>query len=307
MPYINVDEAYILDNTGLQVDNSVDYANANANSNLIDNSFFTINQRGFTSGTISSGEYVADRWRAQGTSTAVYSMTANGLRVDASSISSDSATVLQRLSLQSLVGKVVTLSAIVGSTVHSASAIVPEITVDNTTIIKLVASSAANVYLLGYPEGSYDYNYVVQLRSIQGYTPTYRAVKLEIGEYSTLINDVAPNYGEELLKCMRYFQRLNTDTSNYSVFANGYGWDASNIYALAPTPVPLRALPSSAVYSGTFSGKGGGASKAITGVSPISLQTNGITLAFTSSSITSNEAYTITALSGAYIDLSADL
>lgn len=46
MAVINVDDIYSLDNTGKQVDDAVDYALANSNRNLLDNPWFTVNQRG---------------------------------------------------------------------------------------------------------------------------------------------------------------------------------------------------------------------------------------------------------------------
>ena len=81
MPYINVNDAYILDNTGKQVDDAVDYALYNSNRNLLDNAYFVgggsqlgdgifpINQRGQSSYTGNS--IGMDRWRNTGNGTTV--------------------------------------------------------------------------------------------------------------------------------------------------------------------------------------------------------------------------------------------
>lgn len=44
-----------------------------------------------------------------------------------------------------------------------------------------------------------------EIRPWDGNSVTVKAVKLELGSVSTLANDVAPNYAEELAKCQRYY------------------------------------------------------------------------------------------------------
>lgn len=277
------------------------------NRNLIDNPFFTVNQMGFSSGTRASGEYVVDRWRVQGTSTAEYRITANGLRVDAYSITTDYATVLQRLSLQSLTGKVVTLSVQVGNSIYSASAEVPEITTDSTTIIRLQASNAVIAYLFGYPEGSYDYNYVVQLRAVQSYIPTYRSAKLEIGSSSTLSYDIMPDYGEELAKCQRYFYRAFPNSSASRPIGFGIAPLTSHCIVLVPTPISMRTVSLVSMNS-SFNLYGNGSISSVTSMSITDTFKNGVLIDCVTSGLTANHIYGLTSSSlTSYIDFHAEL
>jgi len=66
------------------------------------------------------------------------------------------------------------------------------------------------------------------------------AIKLELGEISTILNDPPQDYGVELAKCQRY---LFAFTSNQIYGVRMISYNANAIYFLIPTPVTLRINP----------------------------------------------------------------
>ncbi len=82
-----------------------------------------------------------------------------------------------------------------------------------------------------------------------------KAVKLELGSVSTLANDVAPNYAEELAKCQRFYYRATAkDPNRYARFGGGH-MTASTAYILWHLLVPLRTTKNTELrfnYSGSF-------------------------------------------------------
>lgn len=73
------------------------------------------------------------------------------------------------------------------------------------------------------------------LWSTEPQTPVMRAVKLELGPFSTLANDSAPDYATELAKCQRYGFSIP-----YSVAGFAHAYDQNNAYVNIVTPAPLR-------------------------------------------------------------------
>ena len=57
---------------------------------------------------------------------------------------------------------------------------------------------------------------------------TIKAVKLELGTVSTLANETAPNYQQELAKCQSYFVRIGKKLGQFGQSLNGYGLYASS-------------------------------------------------------------------------------
>lgn len=300
MPYINVDEAYILDNTGLQVDNSVDYANANGNRNLLDNPFFTVNQRSFSSGAATAaGLKTVDRWEA--------------IRAGVTLNSDGSLTVtpseaqyglLQYIEPSRLkVGYRYTMSAIVDGEILSGSFVF-----QSATYSAGYFATFSNGIRFFSNYGSGKLTFWVIRSSTTAYTVS--AVKLELGSYSTLINDVPPDYGEELRKCQRYFQRV-TATNYYAVFGTGYGWSATEAYIFVPTPVSLRdggTITAVGSNIANFRTMGTGTnSYTISELSYQSKTQSGVTLHITGTFTAYGAAILFANNSALYIDLSADL
>ena len=304
MPYINVDEAYILDNTGLQVDNSVDYANANANRNLLDNPWWgsgeIINQRGFSTATLSGNKYYFDRWMVTYSSSAgTITATANGIQ--ATPATSDNVQFIQKFeNTAQFNGKTVTFSMMLSDgTIYSG-------TITRTNGTAQVVFRTGDVGAIFQSDNT--------ARFIAYGSMTIRAVKVELGSYSTLINDVPPDYGEELRKCMHYFQRIQQKNS-YTADV-GYGEmisSTTNARIFIPTAVPMRYVSTGIQATPTTTGNmyvfGGGSAFAATAVTGLGVTENGVVVNVTvSGTLTQNTLYGFRFTNNAtYLDLSADL
>lgn len=305
MPYINVDEAYILDNTGLQVDQVVDIPYTDAaltdtqkaqarkniaaggtNPNLLDNPWLQLNQRGFTSG-VTSNNYCLDRWRSNN-ATIAYNSTDQTIYIITN------ATFSQKIEpklYEYLVGQTVTLSCMYADgSIDSGTVVVP-----NTG-----SSYAANTPRLGLNGDN------KQFQIYSNANVTIKAFKLELGTVSTLANDTPPNYADELDRCQYYFERISAGTANLTI-GTGIG---TGTYFYTPIKLhPKRTAPT-VTYSGSV---GIGRSAYETDITAI--YTNGsssdpntgnYTLAVTVTN-TTQTAYRLIIKTGGYIDFSADL
>lgn len=244
MAVINVDDIYTLDNTGKQVDDAVDYALANSNRNLLDNPWFTVNQRQITTPSSPISGYPADRW--YGTYSAV---TSDGVTIPAQ----NSLDLLQRLEpslCAALVGKTVTVSTLEqDGTIASFTCVFPA-----------YGSGEGSNYNMGNGIGCFVQNVSgyqrIRFRISDARTTPFalRAAKLELGSYSTLANDVPPDYRTELDKCQYYFERVKAGGVAVSLGA-GYN-DGYNIlygiYKIKPKRVQPN-LSGSSLLVGTTS------------------------------------------------------
>lgn len=79
---------------------------------------------------------------------------------------------------------------------------------------------------------------------------TVKAVKLEYGENSTLANDTEPDYQTELVKCQRYYQVLNVAVTTYGLTGGGSSY--STIVESIPYSVPMRTIPTVSITDRTF-------------------------------------------------------
>ena len=298
MPYINVDEAYVLDNTGVQVDNAVDYALYNSNRNLLDNPWWgsgeVINQRGQTTLT-TNATYFVDRWKSQIDAGSSLDLTSDGIKFTRSTNTYVGLYQVVPL-MASLVGKVSAASVLLsdGTIVSGSGTLTASGTTNYTSTSDAIAITAT-------PTNSrlYVRNY--------GNTVTVRAVKLELGAYSTLLNDVAPNYEEELAKCQHYFLRLYPNSSAIRPIGLGIANLTSHCSVLVPTPVTMRTVSSVAMNS-TFSLYGNGSSYSVSSMSVSNTHNNGVILDCSSSGLTANHIYGLTSTSlTSYIDFNADL
>ena len=241
MAVINIDDVYILDETGAQVDkvtglyskneNASDTEKAQAranigaggsNDNLLDNAYFVgggsqlgdgifpINQRGQTSYAAYTNSI--DRWYAA----AAMTIEADGLSCGA---------IVQKLSqTATLDGKPLTFSALLADgTMLSGSA---------------VFNSASDTYFYNDAGAS---EYLIYNTYFGGFeVVTQRkiaAVKLEEGTVSTLANDVRPDFGEELRKCKRYLRYVPL-TRTPAVIAGSTAVVTLNDIEMAGVPTP---------------------------------------------------------------------
>lgn len=300
MAYINVDEVYILDNSGAQVDAVADIpfkqdagltdaqkAQARANlgisaggggggRNLLDNPWFTVNQRGATGA--SNSAYGLDRWK--------------GINGGYTVNNDGSVTItgqMRQLGDWSYVwGKTVTISAMnTSGTVASWTGTMAAGTYAVGSMMSVTVTSATEINI----------NAVSNLK----------ALKLELGSTSTLAQDAPPDYGEELAKCQYYFERIYADSANVSI-ANGFASSTTIMYC-AFMIKPKRIKPSVSYDAGLGIGTGALSSFTSTAVTVqgFSPDTGHITLQCNATGMTANAAYRAGVMQGHYLDFSADL
>lgn len=282
-----------------------------SNPNLIDNPWFTVNQRGLSSYS-SSNTYTVDRWKNIQTTTATVAVTDDGITITHDSSSNEVAFV-QRMEgdyFAKLVGKTITLSVMLSDgTIKSGSVTVPSsIVTTPTTIFTFDIDGIWDAYIYGRvtSQGSN-----IGFRSTTANSVlSLKAVKLEVGSISTLALDTAPNFQQELAKCQRYFTRFKTSGNNVSTIAGMAVANSIARFGIA-LPVEMRALPaltySNLSHWGASPTNASGALVA-TACAVQGRMGNVICFEITNSSITASTIYILYALNaGAYLDFSADL
>lgn len=276
-----------------------------SNPNLLDNPFFTVNQRGFTSSTEVNGLRIVDRWfinNGGGTVT----LTSNGLSVD--NTQGTRYNTLQEIfgSGDWLAGKTVTLSINDGGTIYHQTFVIPARTSGYQSLLNW--SWKAGVQLRFYVLPTTDQGaYNVQIYCPNGassYKYELRSIKLELGSVSTLANDAPPELSIARIPCYENFLRLK---GAYAPV--GYAIAVSTTLALVviPTPVPMRALPTASL-SGTLYFNAG-TPFAVTGLASngTTLGVNQITQQVTGSFEVGKVYLAQFRDANSYIDLSADL
>ena len=147
--------------------------------------------------------------------------------------------------------------------------------------------------------------------SIRAYgNMTVRAVKMERGTVSTLLNDSIPNYETELLRCQRYFIRIEIGSYS-SLFGMGFVVNSTTAAFHIQTPAQMYKNPSATLTgsltlfeSGTISPSG----RIVSSISAYKAS-QGLRLLVTSatSMTTNNNAMLYTSAYNPIIDLSADI
>lgn len=182
-----------------------DYGNALktaiSNENLLLNPFFTVNQANNTSGTLNNafvGSTLTDDWfidRGAGTLDGTYSIS-GGVVTIANTNSTATCYHSQGMTKDLTENKTATISIEL-----SDGSIVSDVIKPNASSKAVYVYDSNNVLIatVTYNRNQYRFNIVVEA----GKTLAYKAVKLELGEMSTLANDVAPNQTVETIKCQR--------------------------------------------------------------------------------------------------------
>ena len=278
-----------------------------SNPNLLDNPWFTVNQRGQSSYT--NGRFGPDRWWVGNSGN---TLTVNNDNSVTFSNSSSFAIIYEKLEaerMKPLYGREVTFSVLFGDgTIVSKSEKLPSSTPVQVTDYCNLTSLFDN----GFATAIYlqtDGSAVIQIGVTQNHSLTVKAVKLEIGTVSTLAIDTAPNYAEELLKCQRYFYRFHVNNG----IPLGFGFSTSTTQARLGivTPVPLRGRPSvSASGNDILSVVCDGSAKTSTGFAQGYHAGNIVYVIVNVASGLPGENYVTTfrvVTNNSYIDLSADL
>lgn len=309
MPNINLDDAYVLDETGEQVDKttgipfkdeSLTEAEAaqareniragGTNPNLLDNPWFTVRQRG--DGPFSANTPAVDRWRT--TSNATITATANGITLTTTVRTWG---MVQRVEKGFFtVGKTYTISAMEqDGTITSAS-----FEWKGSDISRYVPG--ANVgFEISVSSSAYEQIYITTNYTGDVYL---KAVKLELGSVSTLANDAPPNYVEELTKCKAYFERIGSaNRATYGYFGTGVAYDTT--HAIIIVPMTPKIGDFSITSGGSFRLQNGGAVTVTSLAFSGSRMTNTAGVLATASGLTAGSAYLLQANndSTAHIDI----
>jgi len=263
------------------------------NPNLLDNPFFRINQRSFTSQDFgSSGNgYTVDRWKGYRSIVTVKSDGTIDFTPNSAAYGIAQYIEAGRL----VVGNTYTASVDIGGTIYSWTFVYSA-----TAVYSSYFGTSNRFYHHTNANNSVDF----WITGAANTTYNVRSFKLELGTVSTLANDTPPDYGTELAKCMRYFVRWRNDPI-------GFGYISSNTtyaYIHIPIGVTMRAIPTVSL-SGGINLRANGQTLGVSSLSVLNqTQTTGVTLTMTTSGFSS-----VGAVSGYwnstsdYIDLSADL
>lgn len=287
-----------------------------SNPNLLDNPWFTVNQRGKSSYTTSVGvqSYCVDRWIIQDPNTV--DVVDDGLEITQGSYTR---IIAQRISeLSNISGRTVTISIIIDDTLYTHTDIIPSDTsamwdIDGIAHALLPNGDLFSLDIFKAESASF---YLVRLfndDTAWSTSHTVRAIKLELGSVSTLAMDTAPNYATELLKCQRYFYRLNS-TGNNDWIAMGKSWATNEVNVIVDLP-PMRTLPSvtASDLSALLIAKGASSldPHRISAVHTAYFKEYGhsivLTLDLADNTATDGEAYVLKSDSVVNIDFSADL
>ena len=270
-----------------------------SNPNLLDNPWFTINQRGKTSYTPTSGNYYTfDRWCMENNDPNV-SVTKNS---DGTITWKNNGTATNRQFKQIFevpiaVGETITASidvtAVSGEVrMYYALAVTPY-----TSFIHRQVTTTGIITSTGTVTASGATKFFITLDG--NASVTFRAVKLEHGSVSTLANDHAPDPAFELRKCQKY-QFLMPFGSASAPVATGISWTAETIRVFMPTPVNMRvASPSVEYLLGSLTNirlKGAERNLTPSAVS-CSITNGGVIMAFTVSGAVVNNVYSAVASS----------
>lgn len=235
------------------------YALSQSNPNLLDNPWFTINQRGQSSYT-NTWQYCLDRWYlANATSVVINNdgtITING-KSDVNSLIFE---ILDEQIVTRLTGEKVTISVLMSDgTVISKTGIFTNSSYD------FIRKDDANYHIAIDLSNAGIGGTQFRIKTLDANNITIRAAKLELGSVSTLAQDTAPNYATELLKCQRYFYKLQASTTDDLVIGNGYAISTTNGRIKIDLPTEMRAIPTLAISNYIGLVKSSGVTGATTG------------------------------------------
>ena len=272
-----------------------------SNRNLLDNPWFTVNQRGQSSYT--GGVYTFDRWKILATG---YSVAYNA---DGSiCITKTSGTTGQFAQFFEWDDKTTTFTFSVMSP-------------DGTTYTRTGDYTNTGYTAYTSPDGLVFRLYMdinngvlrvnIYSAATQTGTLNIKAVKLEKGSVSTIANDVAPDYGTELAKCQRYFHRIAASPNGTNVGVAVSTTSANYVSMAIPITPCMRyvASPTVTIY-GDFvaaDGSGVGTAQNATYSSKINLSGDILTLGITASRFATKGAFIVWHNANSYIDISCDL
>lgn len=237
------DDGLVYDSTSQKWKNKqIVQKNQISNPNLLDNPWFTINQRG--SSTYTGSGYTVDRWLF-GYGDITCSVVNSGITLSSTIEGSNYVQYIEEDYYNKFIaGKNVTLSALLADgTIKSKTAVAPINTSSYQDIGLIFLHSDCTMTMVGRTGE----NEQIQIRftTANANPISIRAIKLEIGTVSTLGLDAAPNYAEELLKCQRYYYRTPSDIQPSITQSAHTVMALSTLYTNGfAFPVEMRTAPS---------------------------------------------------------------
>lgn len=283
-----------------------------SNPNLLDNPWFTVNQRGETTYENPIGNtYCFDRWRTgigsgatQGEFKVVQNSDGSINLVNNSSIYCNFVQPLENDFVKRIQGKTVTLSIrFADDTILYNSGVVDASI--NTGEIPVPIAEGTNLNVRCFGDMSANVPAVIQIAVKPGITVSnIKAIKLELGSVSTLAMDTAPNYQQELAKCQRYF--YGEFAHKYAVLGYGYATSTTSVRIKVPLSVLLRVVPSITIDASLTYIFGNGGSIIPSNITVQGLDSNGVQLNVTVTNAVLNELY-ILKLNNTSLALSANL
>lgn len=267
-----------------------------SNPNLLDNPWFTVNQRGeSTYSQETSYGYTVDRWR-------MYNMDL---------VVGDELTLTPKASTlcvfnqfiehyANLVGRTITASIILNGTLYSVTGTFPS---QGGTALRVVIES--NIYFQ-IAFASTDTYPKVELLTYTASSFTVSAVKLELGSVSTLAMDTAPNYATELIKCQRFYQRIGDNNENF-LLGTGYANGTTRVDLAVSLPTNMRGVTPTISLTGSLKLITASTSVESTTIALVGLSRNIIGLNITGSGQTSGSAVRVSWGANSYIEISEEL
>ena len=214
-----------------------------SNRNLLDNAWFTVNQKGVTSGNFNTDSYQFDRWKiayggSPSGSYATWSLSDGVLTFDARN-TNYVPYFYNKLETPLEVGKQYTMSIMYEDN-----------TVNSHTFVARSSGNEIGNYVNGIAPAIFfsSPNQFFMIRGSQNAYAKIKAVKIEVGSVSTLAFDTAPDYTTELLKCQRYLQKVTNSTivCMRSLRNDKLWWGEVEL------PVPMRTTPTFTYTSATI-------------------------------------------------------
>ena len=235
-------DQFTMDNFNQRINETNTALQKKVNPNLLDNPWFTVNQRGKQKYTHTDyiGKITLDRWRLDGGSFSIVPNSPYGVHMEDCTGSSQISQTFPSSCL--VIGKTYTCSVNVNGTIYSVSGVY---TGPSEEAYHRYCSINKDGIGLAFRQHNLESDNVQFVFTFTLTQPFYvYAFKLELGSVSTLANDVPPNYQQELAKCQRYCYVIH-NVDSYSQVGTALTSPYENgCRASISLPVPMRSTPS---------------------------------------------------------------
>lgn len=282
-----------------------------SHENLLDNPWFTVNQRGQSSYTANNA-YCVDRWKTVGTSTdKEVKKVSNGLELKQNSSSSGAWNAIEQFIEHDdlIIGERYTISILYADGTIRSKVSLP--LAETTSYTRFAYTNMYQDVVVNFDyQGNGGFFLIdIETKNSTVVDTVIRAVKLEKGTVSTLAMDTAPNYQQELAKCQRYFQRIKSNQNGMQAFYT-IATSSSSLRGLLILQENMRNKPTITISDITgITLYNSGTPKQVNSLAIENIDANNryVKLTMGSSNVAINEVYAAEIANGVYIDFSADL